>query len=139
MDVKDSPACSEQGICPCSEFSEIDSPASAGSLHDQDEAGDVRGDESAKILPGQRDSTGSAREFQTFILTNIQRLITPSGKTKSKFLSDQAELKNALFLAVTETWLHSGVLDAEVSHDFPSYSILRCDRSGRQGGVLLYT
>ena len=40
---------------------------------------------------------------------------------------------------MTETWLHSGVLDAEVSHDFPGYSILRCDRSGRQGGgVALY-
>ena len=97
------------------------------------------GDAGAKILPGQRASTCSPGGFQTFILTNIQRLITPSGKTKTKFLSDQADLNNALFLAVTETWLHSGVFDAEVSHDFPSYSILRCDRSGRQGGgVALY-
>ena len=40
---------------------------------------------------------------------------------------------------MTETWLHTGVFDAEVSHDFPGYSILRCDRSGRQGGgVALY-
>ena len=97
------------------------------------------GDAGAKILPGQRASTCSPGGFQTFILTNIQRLITPSGKTKTKFLSDQAELNNALFLAVTETWLHSGVFDAEVTHDFPGYSILRCDRSGRQGGgVALY-
>ena len=68
------------------------------------------------------------------MLTNIQRLITPSGKTKSKFLSDQSEQCQALFVAVTETWLHAGVYDAEVSHDFPGYSILRCDRVGRQGG-----
>ena len=25
---------------------------------------------------------------------------------------------------MTETWLHNGVYDAEVSHDFPGYSIL---------------
>ena len=73
------------------------------------------------------------------LLTNIQRLITPSGKSKTKFLSDQAELNNALFVAVTETWLHSDIFDAEVTHDFPGYSILRCDRVGRQGGgVALY-
>ena len=35
---------------------------------------------------------------------------------------------------MTETWLHSGVFDAEVLHDFPGYSLLRCDREGRQGG-----
>ena len=69
-------------------------------------------------------------------MTNIQRLITPSGKTKSKFLGDQAEIKNSLLIAVTETWLHSGVFDAEVSHDFPGFSILSCDRVGRMGGVV---
>ena len=48
--------------------------------------------------------------------------------------------QNALFVGVTETWLHEGVLDAEVSHGFQGYSILRCDRAGgRQGGgVALY-
>ena len=66
-------------------------------------------------------------------LSNIQILITPSGKTKSKFLSDQAELKNSLVEAVTETWLHSAIFDAEVTHDFPGYSLFRCDRDGRQG------
>ena len=40
---------------------------------------------------------------------------------------------------MTETWLHSGVLDAEVSHGMPGYYILRCDRGGRDGGeVALY-
>ena len=40
---------------------------------------------------------------------------------------------------MTETWLHSGVFDAEVSHDFPGYVLYRCDREGRQGGgVALY-
>ena len=47
---------------------------------------------------------------------------------------------NALFFGVTETWLHEGVCDAEVSHDFPDFTVLRCDRAGgRQGGgVALY-
>ena len=45
-----------------------------------------------------------------------------------------------MFIGVTETWLHDGVCDAEVSHSFPGYSVLRCDRAGgRQGGgVALY-
>jgi hypothetical protein len=95
--------------------------------------------QSAQVISGKRDPTCTASRPQTFLLTNIQRLITTSGKTKTKFLSDQAELNGALLVAVTETWLHSGVFDAEVSHDFPGYSILRCDRNGRQGGgVAIY-
>ena len=40
---------------------------------------------------------------------------------------------------MTETWLNSSIFDAEVTHDFPGYSIFRCDRDGRQGGgVALY-
>jgi hypothetical protein len=51
------------------------------------------------------------------------------------FLHDQAVRNNALFVGVAETWLHEGVLDAEVSHGFPGYSLHRCDRAGgRQGG-----
>ena len=76
---------------------------------------------------------------QTFILSNIQRLITPTGRTKSGFLSDQAQIGNALVVAVTETWLSPDVLDSEVTHNFPNYSLLRCDRESRQGGgVALY-
>ena len=71
---------------------------------------------------------------QTFILSNIQRLITPSGRTKSGFLCDQAHLGNALLVAVTETWLSPDILDSEVTHNFPGYSLLRCDRESRQGG-----
>ena len=67
-------------------------------------------------------------------------LITQTGRSKASFLSDQAEDKKCLFVGVTETWLTEGVLDSEVTHDFPGYTILRCDRSGgRQGGgVALY-
>ena len=46
----------------------------------------------------------------TFLLVNIARLITPSGRTKSGFLKDQAEINNSLFVGVTETWLNDGVL-----------------------------
>ena len=76
---------------------------------------------------------------QTFLLSNIRRLITPSGATKSGFLYDQAELSRALLVAVTETWLCPDIMDSEVTHNFPGYSLLRCDRQGRQGGgVALY-
>ena len=71
---------------------------------------------------------------QTFILSNIQRLITPSGRTKSGFLSDQAQLNGALVVAVTETWLTPQIFDSEVSHNFPGYSLFRSDRESRQGG-----
>ena len=71
---------------------------------------------------------------------NINRLITQSGRSKVGFLHDQAVKNNALFIGVTETWLHEDILDAEVSHSFPGYNIIRCDRAGgRQGGgVALY-
>ena len=78
--------------------------------------------------------TGSSLGRQTFILSNIQRLITPSGRSKSGFLHDQAQLGNALLVAVTETWLSPQIFDSEVTHNFPGYSILRCDRESRQGG-----
>ena len=80
------------------------------------------------------------RKCPSFLLININRLITQSGRSKVGFLHDQAVRNNSLFIGVTETWLHDGVLDAEVSHAFPGYNILRCDRAGgRQGGgVALY-
>ena len=105
----------------------------------QNKEGSMAGSGVPPVLPSKRATTCSAGGFQTFLLSNIQRLITPSGKTKSKFLSDQAELNNSLIVAVTETWLHSAIFDAEVTHDFPGYSLFRCDRDGRQGGgVALY-
>ena len=65
---------------------------------------------------------------------NIARLMTQSGRSKAGFLSDQAELKNSLFVGVCETGLSPDIVDAEVCHDFPGYSILRADRVNRQGG-----
>ena len=51
------------------------------------------------------------------------------------FLHDQAVRNNSLFVGITETWLHDGVFDAEVTHSFPGYSLHRSDRAGgRQGG-----
>ena len=70
---------------------------------------------------------------------NIARLLTQSGRSKAGFLSDKAELKNSLFVGVCETWLSPDIVDAEVCHDFPGYSILRADRVNRQvGGVALF-
>ena len=65
---------------------------------------------------------------------NIARVLTQSGRSKACFLSDQAELKNSLFVGVCETWLSPDIVDAEVCHDFPGYSVLRADRVTRQGG-----
>ena len=74
------------------------------------------------------------------MLTNINRLITQAGRCKAGFLSDQAELNNALFVGVTETWLSDKNFDAEVTHKFPGYNFYHVDRSGGRdgGGVALY-
>ena len=37
-------------------------------------------------------------------------------------------MKNADYVAVCETWLHDGVKDAEVTVDFPNYTLFRADR-----------
>ena len=84
-------------------FSEFDSPASAGSLHDGDKEGAVGGGEVPQNIPDKRDAT-----------------------------CDQAVANDSLLVAVTETWLHDGIFDAEVSHDFPGYHILRCDQSRKK-------
>ena len=41
------------------------------------------------------------------------------------------------FLAITETWLEPYISDAQVHIE--NYTLSRCDRSGRGGGVCLYT
>ena len=97
----------------------------------------MAGGQVSQVLPSSEDTASEpSRRVPTFLLSNIQRLITQSGRTKTKFLSDQAGLKNALLVAVTETWLHSDIFDAEVTNDLPGYSLFRCDRVGRQGGVV---
>ena len=123
-----------------------DSPADAGSPYQNYTAGTgfskrsgQAGTATAKPTAatpstGRKSGLGS----QSFLLSNIQRLITPSGRTKSGFLSDQAQLSGALLVAVTETWLSSQILDREVCHNFSGYSLLRCDREGRHGEELAY-
>ena len=94
----------------------------------------------AGTIRGSSRIRSRAEQCPSFLLININRLLTSSGQSKVGFLHDQAVNHNALFVGVTETWLNEGILDAEVSHNFPGYSVLRCDRAGgRQGGgVALY-
>ena len=58
-------------------------------------------------------------------------------RTKVSQLSDKLELEKAQGLFLTETWLHSDIMDAEIH--IPGYSLFRCDRSQRQrGGTAAY-
>ena len=66
----------------------------------------------------------------TFIFMNIARLFTKI-KQKIKLLSDFCD-GSTLFLCFCETFLHDGILDAEIK--IPSFNIVRCDRSSRVGG-----
>ena len=45
------------------------------------------------------------------------------GRNKSPFLHDLAIQRNSLWVAVTESWLHKGVLDSELLVHMPGYSI----------------
>ena len=125
-------------------FSSTDSPADAGGPREDAQRHDVpvpaADAPESSSLPGSTAGPGTGGRGrrpaqQTFLLSNIQRLITPSGRTKSGFLSDLAADNSTLFLGITETWCHSGVLDAELLVNFPGYSVLRRDRDGREGEV----
>ena len=72
---------------------------------------------------------------------NVNRLITESGRSKVGFLYDQAVKNNSVFVGVTETWLHAGIVDAEVTHSFPGYSLFRADKGRDKGskGVIRVT
>ena len=126
-------------------FPAIDSPAYAGS-HDGEskeghaaQAGLDDADVESRDVAGKASSGKECLWPATFLLNNIRGLLGMRGENKVPLLYDLAALKNSLWIAVTETWLHSGVLDSELLVHIPGYSILRQDRMGRQrGGVCLF-
>ena len=60
-------------------------------------------------------------------------------RNKTPFLCDLAEQNNLMWVAVTETWLKPEILDSEMLVNFPNFTLLRSDRSGRsRGGVCLF-
>ena len=72
---------------------------------------------------------------------NIQGLINHNSDVikhhKLQHLRDLALEGDLLFMAITETWLHSGILDAEVKIE--GYQLVRQDRVDRiHGGVALW-
>ena len=72
-----------------------------------------------------------------FLLANMQGLVGAS-RNKSPFLSDLLQNSESLWCAVTETWLSAVISDSELLVHLPGYTLLRCDRAGRQrGGVCL--
>ena len=88
----------------------------------------------------QKQIENQVKEMQMFsggqslnrpFLSNIRSLLD-GGKTKTKFLYDQAVKHNAAVVVVTETWLKPKVLDSEITVNFPGYTILRSDRK-KQG------
>lgn len=78
--------------------------------------------------------TYSNLETYQFMFLNIQRLLV-STKPKIKMLYDLCTL-NTLFICLAETWLHEGILDAEVY--IPGFTIIRSDRQREGGGICLY-
>ena len=72
-----------------------------------------------------------------FVYLNIARLLLDNGKNKSKmsFLADIFN-EHTLFCGLCETFLHSDILDAEVS--LHGYKISRYDRIDRIGGGVCF-
>ena len=68
---------------------------------------------------------------------NIQGLYPKSNQTKVPFLKEFAATEDPLFIALTETHLHSEVKDAEIQIE--NYFPFRVERDGKKGGgVMLY-
>ena len=80
-------------------------------------------------------------EIRTFYIFNVRGLCPTTVPSKVPYLCDLLSDKNQLFIALTETWLHSHK-DAELKIE--GYQIFRSDRK-RKGngedivGVWLYT
>ena len=75
----------------------------------------------------------------SFLLMNIRGLFSLTSVRKIPFLADIVIQNNIPLIALTETWLEEGILDAEVERQIPGYKILRSDRIGRpRGGVAIY-
>ena len=70
----------------------------------------------------------------SLIYLNVRSLMVNGQKDKVGYLELLAKEEKALIIAVSETWLHDGVEDAEVH--IKDYNIIRSDRSGKGGGGL---
>lgn len=68
----------------------------------------------------------------TVLLANVRSIV----KKRDSFNS-LVDTCNADIIAITETWLHSNVHDAELYNNSSRFTTYRCDRTLRQGGGVL--
>ncbi|KAK4302915.1 hypothetical protein Pmani_025032 [Petrolisthes manimaculis] len=75
--------------------------------------------------------------LENIIMGNIQGLYPKANQSKVPFLNELAVLEDPIFIALTETHLHSEVNNAEIHIE--NYSPFRVERDRRKcGGVILY-
>ncbi|KAK3861456.1 hypothetical protein Pcinc_032580 [Petrolisthes cinctipes] len=75
--------------------------------------------------------------LENIIMGNIQGLYPKTNQTKVLFLKELAVVEDPIFIALTETHLHSEVNNAEIHIE--NYSPFRVERDRRKcGGVILY-
>ena len=98
----------------------------------------IRDDKKYALLkrPGNVQTPGKRQNQhnKSILLSNIRSIVGSENRCKVKFLSDQANMYNALYICVTESWLNPDVSDSELLIDFPGYNIYRSDRENRLGG-----
>ena len=103
---------------------------------------DVTNDRATRIeheLGSSNDWSSPGLKPPSFILFNSQGLFSRTPPRKVPFLREAAEEKNAILIAITESWLTESIFDQEILREFPGFSVGRSDRIGRQnGGVAIY-
>ena len=68
---------------------------------------------------------------------NVRGLKLQSDRCKVDQIKDLLAIENGMGISLTVTWLHPGILDAEI--DVSDYTLFRGDRDSRlRGGVALY-
>jgi hypothetical protein len=78
-----------------------------------------------------------SQALSSILSLNIRGLLLSKDKTKCDQLSDMAKSNNALVIALTETWLTSDIMDAEIA--IPGFNVYRADRVERsRGGTCVY-
>ena len=69
--------------------------------------------------------------------SNIRGLLVKKDRNKVSQISDISNINNGIGAVITESWLNSEILDAEVQIN--GFNIFRSDRIGRiRGGVAVY-
>ena len=89
------------------------------------------------MLPQGLNVNSSNGVHNGVLYINVRGLLLDCDRTKCQTLSDLAQLHQVFAIVVTETWLHSGILDTVIQ--IQGFNVYRADRNVRgSGGTCTY-